>query len=141
LEGDATFRKPLQKMALMDYVINNADRKAGHVIIERTAQDNEEAPDQARLWGIDHGICFHVDQKLRTVIWEFAADPIPAELLIDLESLQRNLRQGDGGLNSQLAASLSENEVSALRKRLERLLTHKEFPKPGPGRHYPWPPI
>ncbi len=141
-EGDPIFRTPLQKMALMDIVINNADRKSGHVIIERLpGDDSEELHDPARLWGIDHGICFHVDHKLRTVIWEFAGSPIHLDLVKDLEAFGYKLKNPDSELRRQLARLLNEEEIRALMKRLDRLSARRTFPNPGPGRHYPWPPV
>ena len=140
LEGDPHFRLPLQKMTLLDYAINNADRKGGHVIIERT--DGDCAPlSPVQLWGIDHGICFHSDHKLRTVIWEYAGDPIPEELLADLEKFHEKLKGPGGELRSRLTELLSEVEYAALNQRVGTLLTRKVFPVPGPGRHYPWPPV
>lgn len=142
LEGDQLFRTPLQKMVLLDFVINNADRKGGHVIIEKTAGSKlSEPPTPELLWGIDHGICFHVDYKLRTVIWEFAGELIPDKLLQDLAEMQRKLDAADSDLCDQLAALISEDEMTALRARIGYLRAGREFPKPGPGRHYPWPPV
>jgi Phosphatidylinositol 3- and 4-kinase len=141
LEGEPLYRAPLQKMVLMDYVINNADRKGGHIIIEEARSDGgfSLAPDQ--LWGIDHGICFHADHKLRTVIWEFAGAKIPSELLANLRNFREALGRRNGELRTQLNALLSGKEIAALESRSERLIRSGEFPKPGPGRHYPWPPI
>lgn len=84
-EGQPEFRTPLQKIVLLDVVINNADRKGGHVIIEESSGNEDIAGTDGpgRLWGIDHGICFHHDNKLRTVIWEFAGMEIPESLLSD----------------------------------------------------------
>ena len=69
------FEEQTQKIVLFDILINNADRKGGHVILDR----------QNQLWAIDHGICFHVDHKLRTVIWDFAGTLIPSKLLQDMQ--------------------------------------------------------
>lgn len=142
LEGDPLFRAPLQKMVLLDFVINNADRKGGHVVIETTDGSEQSAPPAPELlWGIDHGICFHADYKLRTVIWEFAGELIPDELLQDLAEMQRKLEAANNDLCGQLAALISADEIAALRARLRHLRAGREFPKPGPGRHYPWPPV
>lgn len=141
LEGESAFREPLQRMALMDIAINNADRKGGHVIVEQSAADDEMASDPAHIWGIDHGICFNVEHKLRTVIWEFAGEPIPAGLAIDIESFRKNLETPDSSLRLQLAQLLGRNEIDALFQRVEGLLLGGVFPVPGTGRHYPWPPV
>lgn len=113
----------LSRIALFDLFTNNADRKAGHII-------RDEA---GGLWGIDHGICFHVDHKLRTVVWEFAGRAIAPELL----EAMVDLRDGVGQMG--LEALLSVEEVMALERRLEALLQQGHFPEPGQGRHYPWP--
>jgi hypothetical protein len=142
LEGDPSFRTPLQKMALLDVVINNADRKGGHVIVEKKMNnDNAVMIDSARVWGIDHGICFHEDYKLRTVLWEFAGEPIPLKFLTNLQALQQKLVNPESGLRSLLASLLSLKEIDALVKRVQALMAGCVFPDPGPGRHYPWPPV
>lgn len=137
IEGDGTVQSQLQKIALIDILINNADRKAGHVLI----QDAEDPRDPARLWGIDHGICFHVDPKLRTVIWEFAGTPIPDDLRRDLEAFKVRLADQDDELLLELGRLLSPVELEVLGRRLNRLIERAKFPQPGSGRHYPWPPV
>ena len=119
-----------QRIALFDFVANNADRKSGHCLLDSTN----------RVWCIDHGITFHTDYKLRTVIWEFAGLPIPASLLGDLHTLQSRLTQ-TGPETEALARLLSHREVDALRQRLDYLLATKTFPEPGPYRAIPWPPV
>jgi len=126
-----TCRPQLQRFAAFDYVVNNADRKGGHCLLDT----------QGHLWGIDHGICFHYAPKLRTVIWDFAGDPLPEELRSDLARLCELVSQGQGALVQALREMLSEREVSALRKRIERLVEAGVFPQPGPGPNYPWPPV
>jgi hypothetical protein len=142
LEGDPSFRVPLQKIALLDIAINNADRKGGHVIVENVGNNqNNPGFDHAQIWGIDHGICFHADYKLRTVIWEFAGEPIPLQFLNDLQSLQYDLRNLNSELNANLAPLLDKKEIIALKQRVDCLVADCVFPNPGPGRHYPWPPV
>jgi uncharacterized repeat protein (TIGR03843 family) len=136
IEGNTDFRPQLQKIALLDVLINNADRKAGHVLIEEA----EDADEPARLWGIDHGICFHVDPKLRTVIWEFGGTPIPVTLKEDMQALRACLDEPDGPA-TLLGALLAPQELTAMRQRLNRLIDRVNFPQPGAGRHYPWPPV
>lgn len=121
----------LQQIVLFDLLINNADRKGGHVLL-----DEDE-----HLWSIDHGICFHVEYKLRTVIWEFAGTPIPPAQIAALEQLQTKLADSTNTSIQQLRNLLSEREMAAFRQRLQRLLDQGSFPHPGPGRHYPWPPV
>jgi uncharacterized repeat protein (TIGR03843 family) len=119
----------LQRVATFDLVINNADRKAGH-----TLRDPHD-----RVWAIDHGVCFHVHPKLRTVIWEFAGDPLPANLAADLAALRAQLDQGCE-LRDQLAGLLNDAELRALAQRTEQLLDSGVFPDPDPHRRsYPWP--
>lgn len=137
IEGDTSFRTQLQRIALLDILINNADRKAGHVLLQAT-----DAPDGIeRLWGIDHGICFHVDPKLRTVIWEFGGTAIPAEMKREMEALRVRLADDADLLPVALGGLLSPVELEALRRRLNRLIDRATFPQPGAGRHYPWPPV
>lgn len=137
-EGDPTFRSQLQRMTLLDILINNADRKGGHVLVE----ENSVGPGGVeRLWGIDHGICFHSDPKLRTVIWEFAGMPIPETLRADLRKLSALLAEAEDPLVAELAKLITPMEMDALSARLDRLISAERFPAPGAGRHYPWPPV
>ncbi|MEM7113551.1 MAG: SCO1664 family protein [Chloroflexota bacterium] len=136
-EGDPAFRDQLQQMVLFDIIINNADRKGGHVLLETPSDESQ----LERIWGIDHGICFHDEPKLRTVIWEFSGTPIPNNLLDDLRQLQQRLASPDDGFTKLMNAMLAFREVQAVQNRITKLLMHKNFPQPGPGRHYPWPPV
>jgi uncharacterized repeat protein (TIGR03843 family) len=120
-----TFRQ----VALFDVVVNNADRKGGHCLL---------GPD-GTIWVIDHGVCFSDDPKLRTVIWEYAGESIPPDLLDDVRSFRDRLR-GEG-LRAELGALLSPNELTALDERIDAVLLAGVFPEPGPGRPYPWPPV
>jgi hypothetical protein len=130
-----TFRDPwsetLTRIALFDVLVNNADRKGGHCL--RDSDGN--------IWAIDHGICFHHEPKLRTVIWEPAGQEIPSHLLEDLRALQAKLQDGCD-LLIQLMSLLSEQEINALLRRLNRLIRTGAFPLPPPGRRaVPWPMI
>lgn len=121
-----THSDELRRVALFDAVVNNADRKGGHLVVEANG----------KLWSVDHGICFSSEPKLRTVIWAFEGDPIPLELLEGLDRL-RNSAETFRSLDEQLAP----DEVEALCRRIEKLLRSKRYPAPGPGhRHVPWPP-
>lgn len=116
-------RERLRPTALFDLLINNADRKASHIIREEGAD---------RLWLIDHGICFHEQNKLRTVVWDFAGQPIPAELL----ALLRRVPE----LHGLLEPYLNREEISALEARARSLLKHAVFPhQPSDRRAMPWP--
>lgn len=125
------YRDQLQRVVLFDLLVNNADRKGGHLLLD----------DEEHLWSIDHGICFHSDYKLRTVIWEFAGDPIPLHLMDDLQRFHGELDDGTGTNVKKLQQLLTEREMAALQERLARLIAQPYFPQPGPGRHYPWPPV
>lgn len=133
-EGEPSFKESLQKTVLLDTIINNADRKAGHILIEE--ENNVD-----RLWLIDHGISFHTEYKLRTVVWEFAGEPIPSDLVTDLETFSEKLAVDDSGIRTELQSLLSQAEVAALQKRVLRAFRNPTFILPGPGRHYPWPPV
>ncbi|MBK8796754.1 MAG: SCO1664 family protein [Anaerolineales bacterium] len=129
---DARFVEAFRRLALFDFVINNADRKSGHCLIGH----------DGRVWGIDHGICFHSEFKLRTVIWEFSCEPIEETHLVDLTSLQRALETKGGSLWRRIAALVSAPELAAMRKRIEHLLRTRIYPAPSVHRrNYPWPPI
>jgi len=120
-----------RRVALFDVIINNADRKAGHCLLD--AGDH--------IWSIDHGICFHVEPKLRTVIWDFAGEPIPQAMQDDLERLSAQLASTQP-LAESLTRLLHRTEVQALRHRLDDLIAGAHFPYPDPNRrNHPWPPI
>ncbi len=112
----------MQAFALFDFVANNTDRKSGHILI-----DGDD-----RLWGIDHGLCFSADFKLRTVVWEFAGQPVPAHLVTATASLC-------DAVPLQVAALLADDEVEALRERATWVVEHPVFPTDPTGRRYPWP--
>jgi uncharacterized repeat protein (TIGR03843 family) len=117
----------LRRMALFDVVVNNTDRKGGHVLA---------MPDGHR-YGVDHGVCFHVDDKLRTVLWGWHGEPVEGEDLAALRSLSERL---DGDLREQLEELLTVPEIDATRRRLARLLAARRFPQPGAGwPSIPWP--
>ena len=118
----------LRPAVVFDALINNADRKAGHVIL---------MPDNS-VQLIDHGICFHEEPKLRTVIWDFAGEPIPSELLADLQALSAML-EPQGTLSLELDGLLSSGEIRAIRDRNTWLLQDRRFPEPSSRRSYPWP--
>lgn len=118
----------LKRICAFDAVANNADRKGGHCLLD--GRDH--------IWGIDHGLCFHTAPKLRSVIWDWASDPLPEELLGDLEDAGIAIA-GEAEEAAPLLGLLHEHEAAALLQRLERLLNERTFPVPGQARHYPWP--
>jgi hypothetical protein len=121
----------LRAVALFDLLVNNADRKGGHVLRDEAGQ----------IWLIDHGLCFHVEDKLRTVIWDFAGEPIPPELLKAVGMIQEQLAP-DCPLAVELADHLSRGELRALGRRANWLLVNGIYPAPQEDhRPYPWPPL
>jgi uncharacterized repeat protein (TIGR03843 family) len=91
-----------------------------------------------RLWAIDHGVCFHVEPKLRTVLWDFVGETVTDAALKAIELLCAAVR-GDAG--EALRELLLPEEIEVLLLRARAILKSKVFPEPGPGRPYPWPPI
>jgi uncharacterized repeat protein (TIGR03843 family) len=126
-----TDRQRLRPVVLFDLLINNADRKGSHLLF-----DNHH-----HLWLIDHGICFHTEDKLRTVIWDFAGEPIPEQLLDDMRKFCQALAP-DTNLYKDLQEQLNLKEIKTLAKRAEHLTTLRQFPQPNPNeRSFPWPPL
>ena len=122
-------KERLKPVVFFDLLVNNADRKGSHVLIEN---------DTHKLWVIDHGICFHEEDKLRTVIWDFAGKPIPDELCASLQAIL----SGGSSLLSDLRAYLSPEEIAALTRRAKVLQSAKVFPRlPRDRRVYPYPPV
>lgn len=119
----------VQRIALFDQLANNADRKAGHCLLDV----------EGHVWGIDHGLCFNAMPKLRTVIWDFAGERIPPALLADVEHLCGAL--SDGPAREAFRGVLDPREVDALQRRTEATVRAGTFVKPGSGRSYPWPPV
>ncbi len=109
-------------MCAFDIVANNTDRKSGHVLVDK----------DSRVWGIDHGLCFAQDFKIRTVIWEFGGEAIAESLLEKIEPLTQTVPL-------EVATLLNEQEVIAITERAKWLLDGARFPVDPSGRHYPWP--
>ncbi|MFD7624710.1 SCO1664 family protein [Streptomyces sp. NPDC059851] len=121
----------LRRLAVLDAVINNGDRKGGHLLA---------APD-GRLYGIDHGVTFHVEDKLRTLLWGWAGEPLTDEARGVLADLQRQIAAG-APLATRLAELITPAELAAVRARVARLLRTGEHPKPsGQWPSIPWPPV
>jgi hypothetical protein len=129
---DARYTLSFRQLALFDFVVNNADRKSGHCLV---------GTDQ-RVWAIDHGICFHTEYKLRSVIWEYSCEPIGDELVSALRLLQAAFADDKSQFARGMCSLLSRQELSAIRRRVEHLLRTGTYPAPIPQRrNYPWPPI
>ena len=109
-------------MCALDIVANNTDRKSGHVLVDK---------DQ-RVWGIDHGLCFAEDFKIRTVIWEFGGEVLPQSIRQAVEPLITNVPL-------EVATLLTTQEVLAISERAKWLIDGAAFPVDPSGRHYPWP--
>jgi uncharacterized repeat protein (TIGR03843 family) len=132
VQEDARFVPAMRRLALFDFVVNNADRKSGHCLLG----------DDQRLWAIDHGICFHTEYKLRSVIWEFSDMPIEPQMISDLQELQDCLLDERSSLCQILCQLLTSAERSAMLARTKILLQKRTFPSPQTHRrNYPWPPI
>jgi hypothetical protein len=115
------------RMAVFDIVINNTDRKGGHCLIDR----------DGRIWGVDHGVSFHPQWKVRTVIWDFANEPVPPALRADLERVSAELKADFG---KHLRELLDRFEIDAVRARIDHLLARGVLPEADPGYHsFPWP--
>ncbi len=128
IQDDPAYAEDLKRLAAFDVIANNADRKSGHCLVDHEGQ----------LWAIDNALTFHAEPKLRTVIWDFANQPLPADVLANLQAVQAILAD-DSQLSQALNHLLSEKEVSALQRRMDRLINVGHFPDPGPGRAVPWP--
>jgi uncharacterized repeat protein (TIGR03843 family) len=109
-------------MCAFDILANNTDRKSGHVLVDKSNH----------VWGIDHGVCFSEDFKLRTVIWEFGGEKIAEDLMAKIEPLTQIVPL-------EVATLLSEQEVVAISERAKWLFDGAQFPIDPSGRHYPWP--
>ncbi|MBB3733475.1 SCO1664 family protein [Nonomuraea dietziae] len=121
----------LRKMAVFDAIVNNADRKGGHLL---------PLPDGATIYGVDHGVCFSADDKLRTVLWQWRGKPLPREAVGVLAKLERELESG--ALGRRLRELLSLAEVEATWTRVRRLLDTGVHPYPSEDwPAVPWPPI
>ena len=121
-EERADLHDKLRSVALFDILANNTDRKSGHVLI-----DGDD-----HIWGIDHGLCFAADFKLRTVVWEFGGERIDTALLKAVQPLT-------AAVPLEIATLLDDDEVAALQERAQWVTTNPVFPVDQSGRRYPWP--
>ncbi|MFI5858397.1 SCO1664 family protein [Streptomyces parvulus] len=121
----------LRRLAVLDAVINNADRKGGHLL----------PAEGDRLYGIDHGVTFNAESKLRTLLWGWAGDPLTGEALTALDALREALKDG-ATLATRLGGLITPAELDATRARVDALLASGKHPEPGgewPA--IPWPPV
>lgn len=121
-DGDLDAHDQLRRLAVFDVISNNTDRKSGHVL-----QDVD-----GHIWGIDHGLCFSDEPKLRTVVWEFAGEEVDAHLLADLAPLA-------DAIPDPISELLRDDEADALRERIARLLRVPYLPRRTSDYDYPWP--
>jgi hypothetical protein len=119
----------LQRIAVFDAVINNSDRKGGHLL----------PTPSGHVYGVDHGVSFHEDDKLRTVLWQWAGRALPEEATATLTALRREL---DAELGQTLGLLLTSRELRRTRARIDRLLSTRRFPQPSDDwPAVPWPPM
>ena len=121
-EAREDLRDVMREVALFDILANNTDRKSGHVLI-----DGDD-----HIWGIDHGLCFAAEFKLRTVVWEFGGETLSDELIATAARIAEQVP-----LN--VAALLDDEEVAAIQERARWVIEHRVFPVDNSGRRYPWP--
>ena len=118
----------LRQFVLFDAIVNNTDRKIGHLL----------PTDDGRLLGCDHGVCFHEEDKLRTVLWQWMGEPLNTQ---EWETLQSIIDRFDS-FAEEVSDLLSQPEIAATRERVERLMAEGVFPKPSEDwPAVPWPPI
>ncbi len=120
----------MKRIALFDWLTNNADRKGGHCIL---ALDG-------RMWCIDQGLTFHADDKLRTVIWDYQGQPVPEGLIDEVCEFGERLRR-DEALRGELLALITPGELAKLEQRVAFIDRERVYPPPPPYRPYPWPMI
>ncbi|CAM4409101.1 Phosphatidylinositol 3- and 4-kinase [Mycobacterium basiliense] len=116
----------LKRMAVFDVLVNNADRKGGHILYGI----------DGHVYGVDHGVCLHVQDKLRTVLWGWAGKPIDDQTLEAVAGLADDL---GGSLGQALIGQITSAEIAALRRRAHALLNNPVMPGPNRHRPIPWP--
>ncbi|MFL2639982.1 MAG: SCO1664 family protein [Dehalococcoidia bacterium] len=130
IELKKTHEYRLQEFAVFDIITNNADRKGTHFLLDQNDQ----------IWGIDHGLTFSTDYKLRTVVWDFIGDSIPDKIIRDLKTIDERISTGSS-LFSSINQLIDKDELAALKDRISLLIDLQIFPFPGSGRNVPWPPF
>jgi uncharacterized repeat protein (TIGR03843 family) len=111
-------------MVMFDHVANNADRKIGHCLVDV----------HGGIWGIDHGLTFNASPKLRTVLWQFAGQPVDPSILADVQRLQ----EADASIMTELAEILDADEIDALRRRIGALVATGCYPNLDPRYNVPY---
>ncbi|MEO1063996.1 MAG: SCO1664 family protein [Actinomycetota bacterium] len=122
LVEDERHHDQLRRICLFDVLANNTDRKSGHCLVDRSGS----------IWGIDNGLCFAEEFKLRTVIWEFGGEDIAPELLDDIARVSEDVP-------ATLAELLDDDEIDAFTQRCFMLITNRRYPIDPTGHRYPWP--
>ncbi len=117
----------LMRIVVFDYIANNADRKAGHCL----------RGVEGFIWGIDHGLCFNNEPKLRTVIWDFAGQPVPEDISLDLAELVTDSARIES-LVKELRPWLEPREIEMFLRRTEKILNSGRFPQMSSRRQVPW---
>jgi len=120
----------LARVAAFDFLTNNADRKAGHLLRDPAG----------KLWSIDHGLCFNVVPKVRTVLLDYCGEQVPEEILSDLDGFRSNAPIVEG-LTAALRPLIDDEELAAFMRRLDWILERKVYPALDPYRSVPWPPF
>jgi uncharacterized repeat protein (TIGR03843 family) len=123
LREDPRFRHSFERLCAFDVITNNTDRKSGHCLLGK----------DGAIYAIDNGLSFHAEFKLRTVLWDFAGDPIPGDVIDDIERLL------DEGLPEAVAVFLDAFERDAVLARARALVAERHYPVDPTGRRYPWP--
>ncbi|MEU5880799.1 SCO1664 family protein [Spirillospora sp. NPDC047279] len=122
--------EPIRRMSVFDAIVNNADRKIGHLL----------PPGDGHVYGCDHGVCFSVEYKLRTVLWQWRGKALTDEALEGLARVEEGMRAGT--LGDRLRELLTADEVDATRRRVELMLKHRIHPYPPEDwPAIPWPPL
>ncbi len=128
LREDDVYDVQLARFAAYDLVANNADRKGGHLLLD----------EHGHIWGIDQGLCFHDEEKLRTVVWDFSGTELPEPWLEDLRRARDFISAGDPG-STTFTSLLSARELAALSTRIDEVLVRPVLPEMYPWRCVPWP--
>lgn len=126
MESRPSVHHHFRTMATFDLIANNADRKGGHLLLR---------PEDDTVWGIDQGLCFNVEPKLRTVLWDFAGEKIPKHLRADVERVA-SMQPGSLGALDEL---LTDDEIATMLERAHRVIERPFFPHPKSDYAYPWP--
>ncbi len=124
-------RPELFLVAVFDLLVNNTDRKGGHCF----------KGDDDRVWVIDHGLTFHVEPKLRTVIWDYSGQNLPENLVNDLKRLDNELGDRGSPLCREMESLLEPEEMAIFRRRVQAFLKEPRLPHPEEYRSFPWPPV